>query len=208
MNVFLVGATGRTGGELLQRVVAAGHRVTALVRNPSKLARSHESLRVAAGSVTDRPSVAKAFALDRWDAVVNVAGADPLKPSTLVTDSARALVAVAEEAKVARYVGITGTAQMPKTLRGRIGIAVLRLTPVRHAARDHDGAFAIVRASTLDWALVGCPWIKDGPSVGTFRSSTVFPGGLKTIHPGDVALALFQELTSPSIHRGIRGIWY
>jgi putative NADH-flavin reductase len=178
------------------------------VRDPAKLAATDPGLTVVAGSVTDERALGEAFAAERWDAVVNTVGADPLKPSTLVTDAARLLVPLAEAAKVPRYLGITGTAQMPRSMAGKISITLLRRTPVRHAARDHDGAFAIVRASTLDWTLIGCPWIKDGPTVGQFRSSDVFPGGMKTIHPGDVALALYQELESPSVHRGIRGIWY
>lgn len=208
MKIFLVGATGRTGGEFLQRALSAAHQVTALVRDPRKIALTHDSLTVCTGSVTDGPALAAAFAAGNWDAIVNVVGADPLKPSTLVTDAARALIRLAEAAKISRYLGITGTAQMPRSFGGMLSIALLRLTPVRHGAKDHDGAFAIVRASSLDWTLVGCPWIKDGPTVGSFRSSSVFPGGMKTIHPGDVALALVQELESPSVHRGIRGIWY
>jgi putative NADH-flavin reductase len=208
MNLFLVGATGRTGGEFLQQALSVGHRITALVRDPRKLAVTHDALTVSTGSVTDGRALAAAFAAGRWDVVVNTVGADPLKPSTLVTDAARALVPLAEAAKTSRYIGITGTAQMPKSFGGILSSAILRLTPVRHGAKDHDGAFTIIRASALDWTLIGCPWIKDGPTVGRFHSSAVFPGGMKTIHPGDVALALVQEIESPSVHRGIRGIWY
>ena len=207
MNVFLLGATGRVGTEFLRLSLAARYSVSALVRTPSKVTAS-PGLTLYAGDVYDSDALRSSFLSGTWDAVVNVIGADPLKPSTLVTDSARALVALCEETQTARYLGISGTAEMPHTKLGGVAISVMRRTPVGHGIRDHDGAFNIVKASSLDWALVGCPWIKDGPGRGTYVTADVFPGGMKSIHPNDVALALFRELTEPAHHQQIFGIWY
>ena len=208
MNIFLVGATGRVGTEFLKLALAADNRITAIIRNPKKLSVSHRNLVILTGDINDASSLRVAFLSGKWDAVVNVAGADPLRPSTLVTDAAKALVPLAEESKTPRYLAITGTAQMPKNLIGKISASVLRLTPVGYGVRDHDGAFAAVSASALDWALVGCPWIKDGPATGNFKTEKVFTGGMKTISPGDVAAAIFRELESPTVHQGIIGVWY
>ncbi len=208
MRALVIGATGRVGSAFVEQALAAGHEVTVLVRDPARVDLTHRGLTVVKCDVLDAPALAAAYRAGSWDALVDVVGADPLKPSTLVTDAAAALVPLATAAGTPRYLGITGTAQMPKTLLGRISSLVLRLTPVRHGARDHDGAFAIVRASSLDWFLVGCPWIKDGPTVGAYRRSRVFPGGMRTIHPGDVAGRLFEEFERPSVHKGIEGIWY
>ena len=182
--------------------------MTVLVREASRLSVEGPALTTVVGNVTDSGSLKAAFQRERWDAVVNVVGADPLKPSTLVTDTARQLVPLAEASGITRYLAITGTAEMPKTLPGMISSAFLRLTPVGNAVRDHDGAFATVKASGLDWALIGCPWIKDGPATGRYQKSEVFPGGMKTIHPGDVAAALYSEISNPKLHRQILGIWY
>ena len=35
MNVFVIGATGRTGRHAVSQLLARGHEVTALARNPS-----------------------------------------------------------------------------------------------------------------------------------------------------------------------------
>ena len=170
MKIFLVGATGRVGSEFIKLALAANHQITAFVRDPKKLSVNNPGLTFQTGDLKDIPSVRTAFFSGAWDAVVNVAGADPLKPSSLVTDTAKVLVPLAEEAKTPRYLAITGTAEMPKTLGGRISIAILMRSPVGHGARDHDGALLVVRASTLDWALIGCPWIKDEPSRGKFKT--------------------------------------
>ena len=50
----LLCAAGGTGGLVLQQAFDAGHRVTALVRTPSKLARSRPHLDVVQGSALDR----------------------------------------------------------------------------------------------------------------------------------------------------------
>jgi putative NADH-flavin reductase len=207
VNIFMLGATGRVGKKFLQLALAAGHTVTALVRDPSKVAPA-PSLTLFTGDVHDEVTLRASFCSGRWDAVVNVIGAEPLKPSTLVTDAARILVALCEETQTSRYLAISGTAEMPHTTIGRVTIAIMRRTPVGHGIRDHDGAFTIVAGSSLDWALVGCPWIKDGPGSATYTEAEVFPGGMKTIHPADVALALFRELETPAHHRQIFGIWY
>ena len=188
-------------------MLADGHSVAALVRTPSKLVDS-PNLTVFAGDVYDTDALRTAFLSGTWDAVVNVIGADPLKPSTLVTDSARALIALCEETGTSRYLAISGTAEMPHTTLGGVAVSVMRTTPVGPGIRDHDGAFSIVSSSALDWGLVGCPWIKDGPGRGKYVTSDVFPGGMKSIHPDDVALALFRELEEPKHHQQIFGIWY
>jgi hypothetical protein len=95
-----------------------------------------------------------------------------------------------------------------QTLLGRISTFLLRLTPVGNAARDHDGAFQVVRDSGLDWTLAGCPYIKDGPSNGIYKTDTVFPGGFKIIHPGDVAHLLVREMEEHRHANTVVGLWY
>lgn len=207
MNIFLLGATGRVGKEFLRLALAAGHTVSALVRDASKIPAA-PSLTLFTGDIYQEDALRSAFSSGTWDAVVNLIGTDPLKASTLVSDTARALVALCQETHTSRYLAISGTAEMPHTGIGGITIFVMRRTPIGHAIRDHDAALDIVASSSLDWALVGCPWIKDGPGRGTYTTADTFPGGMKSIHPADVALAVFRELDTPAHHQQIFGIWY
>jgi len=48
MNLLVLGATGRVGGHVVRLALARGHRVTALVRAPEKLAPA-PTLRVVRG---------------------------------------------------------------------------------------------------------------------------------------------------------------
>jgi len=45
MKLTIIAATGGVGAELLEQAVAAGHDVTAVVRNPGKLVTQRELLR-------------------------------------------------------------------------------------------------------------------------------------------------------------------
>jgi len=203
MHVLVLGATGRVGTEVVRRASEAGHEVTAFVRDPARL--KVRPAHVAVGDIARQETLVAALS-GGIDAVVNTVGADPLKPSTIVTDTARAIVAAMQAGGVRRYVAISGTAQMPKTPLGALSIAILRLTPVGNAIRDHQGAFAVIAASGLDWTLAGCPWIKDGADRG-YREHAKFPGGMKSIVPGDVAAFLVSVLERPSYSRRIVGIW-
>lgn len=208
LNVLVFGATGRVGAAVISLAAAAGHQATAFVRDPRRIPTLPAGVKVAVGDIY-KPETVEAAMASGFDAVVVTVGADPLKPSTVVADSARAIVAAARKLAVPRYLGITGTAQMPnKTLFGRLSTGILRLTPVRYAARDHDRAFDTVRGSALEWTLAACPYIKDGEARGVYRTSETFPGGFLIIHPGDVAHFLVRELTERKHPNAAIGIWY
>lgn len=207
MNMLVFGATGRVGRALVEDALSRGHQVTVVVRDSSKMSMTNENLIVLTGKIGEGSSLPE-LKLSGFDALVNVIGVDPLKPSTVVTEGARELLALAQEKGIPRYLGITGTAQMPNTFLGWLTSSILRTTPVGNAVRDHDGAISLVKASALQWHLIGCPYIADGKKKGKYREATVFGGGFKVIHPGDVAQALIEEAESPRHTREILGIWY
>jgi putative NADH-flavin reductase len=53
MKLFVIGATGRTGQEIVQQALARGHHVTALVRSPESITVKSERLSVVKGNATD-----------------------------------------------------------------------------------------------------------------------------------------------------------
>lgn len=170
----MFGATGRVGSSLLQYALADKHQVSAFVRDKTKIKLLDPALSVFEGDIY-RPESVSEIVGQGFEAIFNVIGTDPLKPSTVVTDSARSIVGAMEQAGVSRYLAITGTAQMPTAnIGGRLSDWILRRTPVGNAATDHDGAFEIVKVSKLDWTLAGCPYIKAGQHTGKYRLSNTF----------------------------------
>jgi NAD(P)-dependent dehydrogenase (short-subunit alcohol dehydrogenase family) len=101
LNVAVFGASGNIGRHVVDQLLAAGHNVTAYVRNPGKLGVTHPNLRIIQGELTDAATIARA--VDGADAVINALG-PTLKHSatgTPVTEGARHIVQAMQAAGVA-----------------------------------------------------------------------------------------------------------
>jgi putative NADH-flavin reductase len=59
LKLFVIGATGRTGQEVVQQALARGHRVTAFVRSPENIDLKNERLTVLKGDVMDENFVTR-----------------------------------------------------------------------------------------------------------------------------------------------------
>jgi uncharacterized protein YbjT (DUF2867 family) len=58
MNILVTGATGYIGGKLVPRLIAAGHHVVCLARDPNRLAgRKWENVAIRPGDVLDYSSL-------------------------------------------------------------------------------------------------------------------------------------------------------
>ena len=205
-RVIVFGSTGRVGASVLEYALNAGHRVTAFARTPAKVTLRHANLGVVQGDTTDPESVARALE-PGFDAVVMAVGANPLKASTVVRDSVKVIVAAMKSAGLTRYLGVSGTAQMPSTSAGAISLFFVRLFIA--AATDHQYAYQIVADSGLDYALAACPYINDGAHTGKYHLETgQFPGGFKIISAHDVADFLAREINEARYHRQAVGLWY
>src|SRR5258705_12339771 len=92
MRLFLIGANGRTGTEIIDLARTRGHEITAFVRSPQKLTPGR-SLTVVQGDPLLSETIAAA--LPGHDAVFSAIGPHPreaVRPSTLVAHCAQATV--------------------------------------------------------------------------------------------------------------------
>ena len=207
MKILVFGATGRVGQSFVQKSLKNGHELTVFVRNKQKIDSFQNNVHVIEGDIYDKDAFEK-LKKTEFDIVVNVIGADPLKPSTIFTDTTKIILKLLQNTSDKLYVGITGTAQMPQTFFGKISISVLKKTPVKNGIIDHQHAFELISAQKYaKYALVGCPYIKNGDERMKFKKSDKFNGGFKTICPDDVATMLLEQAEHPSINK-IVGIWY
>jgi|GEM_PF-6393180 len=206
MKILLFGATGRVGSSVLSKLLDKGHTVLVFVRNKKKLGVVHEKVLVLEGDVHDADALDK-LKPNSFDAVINAIGADPLKPSSLFTETTSLILSLISDRPQVHYIAITGIAQMPQTFFGKMVIWILKKTPVKNAIRDHQNAFDLVKKSSAHYTLIGCPYIVDGEEKGYYHTSNTFKGGFKTIHPGDVAGGLVSMVGNIPTNK-IIGIWY
>jgi putative NADH-flavin reductase len=89
MKLFVIGATGGTGREIVRQALAKVHDVTAFVRSPDGIASKDERLTVLKGNVMDEDELFRA--MQNHDAVVLTLGPrEVFKPSSMLHDSALA----------------------------------------------------------------------------------------------------------------------
>jgi uncharacterized protein YbjT (DUF2867 family) len=100
-SILVTGATGNVGRPLVDQLIAAGHRVRALTRNPAT-AGLPGAVEVVAGNLSDTAGLAKAF--DGVTAVHLITFGDDYAPLTNGTD----IVALAAAAGVRRVTVLKG----------------------------------------------------------------------------------------------------
>src|SRR5216683_5568707 len=107
MKFLLIGATGPTGKELVRQGLEQAHEITALVRDPSKLAAEDGKVRTVTGDVLNRADVDAAMA--GQEAVVCSLGTGAtFKHVTLFSDGTRNLLNSMRKYSIRRIVCITG----------------------------------------------------------------------------------------------------
>jgi putative NADH-flavin reductase len=75
MRLTIFGASGKTGRHLLEQALDAGHNLTAVVRDPTRLPTRHQRLQVVTADVLDPAAIQPAVA--GADAVSSALGPHP-----------------------------------------------------------------------------------------------------------------------------------
>jgi putative NADH-flavin reductase len=177
MKLFVLGATGKTGSEIVSLALLRGHEVTAFVRSPDKLSPAGP-LTIVRGDPRDPENMAAA--LPGHDAVLSAIGPHPreaLRPSTLVTDCACATVQAMATSGVPRLVIISAAVLFPE--QGLYFAFFRWLT--RHHARDLRGMEDIVRASGLAWTIARPPRLTQTPDASFRAVRDALPPGSRAM---------------------------
>ena len=194
MNLAIFGATGGTGKELVQQALEAGHRVTALVRNPAKLGLQHERLTVVQGDIADASCVERTMA--GQDAVLSALGPTRNSPKNAMTIGSANVVAAMKKHNVRRLIwqtgaGVRAAGDAPSTIRTVMVMLMKIISP--SVLQDSEQAFRIITASGLDWTVVRVPRLKDGAIEGGIRASSI-PPAPTPITRADVAEFMLKQL--------------
>jgi putative NADH-flavin reductase len=162
MKLFVIGATGRTGLEIVQQALARGHHVTAFVRSPESITLRNGRLTVLKGNVTDENQFFNA--MQSHDAVLSALGPrEVFKPSSLLRDSALATTRAMKRSGVKRLVVLSAAAHFPG-IPNRIVSFILR-----DHMRDSRAMEEIVQGSGLDWTIARPPRLTQ-EQYATYRS--------------------------------------
>ncbi|MBB5854450.1 NAD(P)-dependent oxidoreductase [Amycolatopsis umgeniensis] len=202
MKLTVFGATGGVGSEVVKQALAAGHHVTAVVRDPSRLKVEGELLEVVVAGLSEHGALTEA--VSGRDVVISALGARDRAPTTVVTDGANAAVTAMRSAGNRRLLLVSAsgafvdgdaffTRNFVKPLLGKL---------LKHAFADMVAAERVVRASDLDWTIVRPPRLLNGPHTGAIAVRT--DGNVRgsySIDRADVADYLLRAAADDSLIR-------
>lgn len=197
MKLLIIGATGGTGRKLVAEALAAGHDVTALVRNPHKIGTRHERLRLVQGDILNPDSVD--VAVVGQDAVLSSLGTKSIFGRVVIfSEGTRNLLNAMTNHGVRRLICITGIGAGDS--RGQAGFLydkfVLPLF-LKRIYDDKDRQEDLIRRSDRDWVIVRPGFLTNGPATRNYRVLTDLTGvTVGRISRADVAAFMLGQLQS------------
>jgi putative NADH-flavin reductase len=161
MRMFVLGATGKTGGVLVAEALARGHNVTTFGRSTFSGVVS-ANLRDIRGDPLRAEQIAVAAA--GQDAVLSVLGTRGLGATHLLEQSSRATIAGMQAAGIRRLVIVSSA-----LLDRNVGVLsrVAERTLLRHHARDQRAMESVVTTSDLDWTVLRPARMSDSAPQGS-----------------------------------------
>ena len=221
MKLTIFAATGGIGRQALEQAVAAGHDVTAVVRNPNKLSRK---VRIVAADLAGPDPAALESALEGADAVLSGLGPRSLSEAGITSRGTRAIVQAMKATNTRRIVVVSaapistvpspGRPNPPKRDPGEGFFMRNLLSPlIKTILRKHYADLALMedmlRDSGLDWTIVRPPRLTDKPLTGIYR--TAYGQNLRRgifISRADVADLMLRVLKQPETIKQAIGIAY
>jgi uncharacterized protein len=193
MKIAVIGASGNAGSRITKELAGRGHAVTAIARNPGKIA-VLQNVTAKAGDVMDQAGLAQLLAgHDVAISSVHFLDSDPAK-----------LIGAAKAAKVGRYLVVGGAGSL------EVAPGVRRVTtpnfPAQYKAEaEKGGAFLdlLRQEKDLNWTFLSpSALFVPGERTGKFRLGTdqllTAADGKSSISFEDFAVALADEIERPA----------
>jgi uncharacterized protein YbjT (DUF2867 family) len=220
MKVAIFAATGGVGRQVLEQAIAAGHDVTAVVRDPRKLPATQA--RVVTADLADADPAALQSAVSGADAVLSALGPRSKADTGIACRGTAAIVQAMRAAGVRRIVVVSaapigtvpspGRPEPPRHDPGDGFVLSNLVYPILTAAfreiyADLAGMEDVLRDSDLDWTVVRPVRLTGKPLTGTYR--TAYGQNVRHgvfIPRADVAHCMLRVTGQPETFRQTVGI--
>jgi len=199
MKLAVFGATGGTGRQVVEQALAAGHHVTALVRDPAKLGLNQPALTVKRGNVLEPEDVFNT--VSGTDAVIVSLGSTSNNPDSVVSQGTANVVDAMQKAGVARLIVVTSLGVGESKDQVPFFFKALMATALRKTMQDKEAQEKLVKASGLDWTIVRPGGLTDGPRTGQYRYGLDPKLVAGQVSRADVAEFVLKQLTDTQFLR-------
>jgi uncharacterized protein YbjT (DUF2867 family) len=202
MKITVFGATGGIGGLVVRQALDAGHKVTAVVRDPARLAVRDPTLDVVTVPALTDPEPLGA-ALAGADAVISAVGPRGRKDGPVASSATRGILGAMQAAGVRRLVAVSAVPVGPVPTGESWANRRIMLPLISALLRDVYADLAEMedelRRSGTRWTVVRPPRLVNKPPTGAYRTSVGgnVPRGY-SISRADVAHAMLAALEDPA----------
>jgi putative NADH-flavin reductase len=198
MKIVIFGATGRSGLQVVEQALAAGHEVVGFVRDRAKMPVQHEHLTLVQGDVMNAADVDKAISAD-VDGVVSTLGATNSSPEDMLPVAVNHIIQAMRRHGIARFIFMTGAGvempqDKPKLMNHLIKFALVTLAGKVH--KQSEEAARAVEKSGLAWVIVRVPRLNDEAHSENYRVGWVGVNTGTQLSRADAADFILKQLTS------------
>ena len=167
MKILLLGATGRTGKQIIEEAAKRGHTIAAIARNPEKLKDMKSD--ITQGTPYDYETVEKA--ISGCDAVINTLNvsrksdnpwASLAAPKDMISKSASNALKAMDKAGIRRFVALStiGAGRSWNTSPGILKF-IVSISNLKFAFQDHGKQEEILENSAMDYTICRAPMLSD-----------------------------------------------
>ena len=207
-NVLLIGATGFVGSAVLNELVSRGHKVTAVVRNIEKLAKS-DLVDAVKEDVTNVDAIAKLA--EGKDAIISAYNPGWTNPdiATLITENYPKILEAAKKSGVERLLIIGGAGTLFCAPGLRVVDSGAIPAEIMGGVRPLGDFYlnTLMNENDIDWVFFSPAGVFDqeGKKTGNYRLGKddliVDAEGNSHISVQDYADAMVNELEKPAHHK-------
>jgi putative NADH-flavin reductase len=211
MRLTVFGATGGIGQEIVRQGLAAGHQVTAVVRDLARLTVTGEGLEVFTAGIDDpetlRPTVAGR------DAVFSGLGPRTMKQVGIASGLTRVILQALDAEGVRRFLVASAAPLGPVPANETFLLRYIGTPLISRILRKHYDDLRVMedelRRSATDWTSVRPPKLVDTPVTGVYRTAVGanLRGGSK-IGRADVAHAMLAMADDSATLKQAVGVAY
>jgi putative NADH-flavin reductase len=195
MNVSILGATGGTGQELTKQALALGHTVKVLVRSPEKVTTRHDRLEVVKMDLLNESVATLAVKLGGSEVVLSALGLRDLGITQFYSESAKQLVAAAQQAQVKRLMIVSSVGTDPTDHEPWWYLWLVRRLLINFYVDMARMEQFVMDTATLDWIIVRPSYLTNGEQTGVYRVTPRHcPRGGIRISRADLADFMLKQL--------------
>jgi putative NADH-flavin reductase len=198
MKITVIGSTGKTGIEIIKKALSEGHKVTAFLRDPTKLDINDDNLNIVQGDIFAPESITKA--IENQDSVIIALGTgQSLGKSTVRSIGTSNTINVMKKENVNRLVVVSamgvGESWKDMSLFNRFFFATL----LKNSRADHEAQEQFIKKSELDWTIIRPSGLTDDPGTGQYDFGAGVKSKTSRIARADVAHLILETLKNDKL---------